>query len=329
MTAGLRICASIEEWSLARPYTISRGSETAVRVVVVECRGGGVIGRGEATPYGRYGETPESVVAAIETARPLIERAHESSAAAAGLRGAAANAVDCALIDFACKGRNKRVWDLLGLPAARALPTTVTISLDTPANMAAEAKAMPFSMLVKLKLGTPDGDLDRVRAVRDALPRPRLICDANEGWSVSQLETYAPILRDLGVELIEQPLPASSDDALIALDLPIPICADEACHTATDLDRIAARYDAVNIKLDKTGGVTGALALLAAARRRKLMVMVGCMLGTSLAMAPGVVIAHYAEFVDLDAPLSLARDRAPGLIYRDGLVSPPSRELWG
>jgi len=329
MTARRRIRVSIEAWPLVRPFTISRGSETVVSVVLVECRDGGFTGRGEATPYGRYDETPESVVAAIESARDVIERADRPSAAGAGLRGAAANAVDCALIDLACKQQSKRAWDLLGLPAPRALPTTVTISLDTPANMAAQAKAMPFSTLVKVKLGAPAGDLDRVRAVRGAVPRARIICDANEGWSVSQLEAYAPILRDLGVELIEQPLPANSDDALAMLDLPIPICADESCHTAADVDRIAARYDAVNIKLDKAGGLTGALALVAAARRRDMIVMVGCMLGTSLAMAPGLIAAQGAEFVDLDGPLALTRDRDLHLVYRDGMVLPPDRELWG
>lgn len=329
MTARRTVRVAIERWPLIRPFTISRGTETEVSVVLVSCTAGGFVGRGEATPYAHYGETPESVAAAIEAARPLLEHTDAPSAEGAGLSGAAANAVDCALLDLACKTQGKRIWELLDVPPPRPLQTAMTIGLDSPSAMAAQAQDMPPDALVKLKLGRADGDLDRVAAVRATQPDARLICDANEGWSVEALVGLAPRLYALGVELIEQPLPAADDAALTGLSLPVPICADESCHTARDIDRLATRYDGVNVKLDKAGGLTGARALIAAARQREMLVFAGCMLGTSLAMAPGVIAAQNADFVDLDGPLTLKRDREPSLLYDAGWVFPPAQVLWG
>jgi len=318
-----------ESWPIAGTFTISRGSKTKADVVVVEIREGGHVGRGECVPYPRYGETIEAAVAAIEGLRPEIARGLDREALQSAMPpGAARNAVDCALWDLDAKRSGRPVWQLAGLAPPRPVTTAYTLSLDTIDSMATAARGNAHRPLLKLKLSGP-GDLDRVRAVHEAAPGARLIVDANEAWTAATYAELAPELKPLGVELIEQPLPADADDALAGLPRPVPVCADESCHDAARLDRIVGRYDAINIKLDKTGGLTEALALAAAARAAGLEIMVGCMVGTSLAMAPALLVAQGARWVDLDGPLLLAEDRVPGLAYDGSLVPPPSPALWG
>jgi len=320
---------AVEEWPLMQPFTISRGVDLKAIVAVVRLFEGGISGAGESTPYARYDETPESVIADIEKHRAAIETETSLDARALGLRGAAANALDCALVDLAAKHQNKPAWQILGEAEPHPLLTTTTITIGTPEKMAADALKWPGFKLLKVKLGAPDGDVERIEAIRKVRPDARIICDANEGWTVDQLENYAGALSRLGVEMIEQPCRADSDEALRHVDIPIALCADESCHVAADIEGLIGKYDLANIKLDKTGGITGALELAAAAKRHNMGIMVGCMLGTSLAMAPGVLVAQYATFVDLDGPLALTRDRPHGLIYRDGMVHPATRALWG
>src|SRR5215472_10589045 len=318
-----------ESWPTAGRFTISRGSRTSVEVIVAEIAEDGAVGRGECVPYGRYGESVESVTKAIEGVAKAIEAGMGRAGLQAALPpGAARNALDCALWDLEAKRAHKPVWKLAGLAAPDPVTTAYTLSLDTAEKMGAAAKAQASRPLLKLKLAGP-GDVDRVRAVRENAPGARLIVDANEGWTAADYTALAPGLAALGVALIEQPLPASADQPLAGLARPVPVCADESCHDRASLAHTAGRYDAVNIKLDKTGGLTEALALGAAARAAGYRIMVGCMLGTSLAMAPALLVAQGAEVVDLDGPLLLAKDRAPGLVYEGSRVAPASPALWG
>ncbi len=320
----------IEEWPLVRPFVISRSIDTSAIVVTVRLREGASTGAGESTPYGRYEETPESVMADIESCREAIESGDSISAAALGLKGAAANAVDCALVDLACKKRGTPAWRLLGLDDAPGpLATTATLVLGTPEAMAAEAAQFAGFSILKVKLGAGDDDMARLEAIRKARPGVRLICDANEGWSVEQFIGYADALAAAGVEMVEQPCPANADEGLRGLKLPVLVCADESCHVAADVEALVGKYDLVNIKLDKTGGITGALELAMEARRRDMGIMVGCMLATSLAMAPAILAGQYARYVDLDGPLALTRDRTPPVEYRGGKVFPAPPALWG
>jgi L-alanine-DL-glutamate epimerase-like enolase superfamily enzyme len=324
-----RLSVSRRAWQLAQPFAISRGSKTVAETVVAEVSDGEFRGRGECVPYPHYGESVDGVFAALEKMKGAVFSGldrHELQRAMPP--GAARNALDAAFWDLDAKRDNCRVADLAGVGTLRPLVTAYTLSLDTAERMAAEAARHRGRPLLKLKL-TGDGDLDRVRAVREAAPRSRLIVDANEGWSVAHFVELAPALAGLGVELIEQPLPAGEDDALADIPRPVPVCADESCHTTGDLDRLVGKYDAVNIKLDKTGGLTEALALAAAARKHGFAIMVGCMIGTSLAMAPAFLVAQQAAIVDLDAPLLLAADRASGLRYDGSTVYPPEPALWG
>ena len=324
-----RLSITRQAWKLAQPFAISRGSRTMAEVVVAEIFDGDWRGRGECVPYPRYGESVDSVVRALEEMRGAVFSGldrHELQNAMPP--GAARNALDAAFWDLDAKRANCRAADLAGIAEMRPVVTAYTLSLDTPERMGEAAAAHRHRPLLKLKL-TGDGDIDRVRAVRQAAPGTRLIVDANEGWNERHLSEVMPILAACGVELIEQPLPAEADGALARVPHPIAICADEACHTAADLDRLAGKYDAVNIKLDKAGGLTEALVLAAAARRRGFTIMVGCMIGTSLAMAPAMLVAQHAEIVDLDAPLLLASDRAQGLRYDGSTVYPPDPALWG
>ncbi|HSV33873.1 MAG TPA: dipeptide epimerase, partial [Pyrinomonadaceae bacterium] len=243
--------------------------------------------------------------------------------------GAARNALDCALWDLEAKISGKHVWELANVPMVPEVETSFTISLDTPALMAAAAKSSAAAPILKLKLGGDDVDLARVEAVRQAAPAARLLIDANESWSPADYQKIVPALKRLGVELIEQPFPADADEVLETLDHPIPVCADESCHTSTDLPRLTNRYEMINVKLDKTGGLTEALLLSARARESGFKLLIGCMVGTSLSMAPARVLAGTAEYVDLDGPLLLARDRDQGLAYQHGKIGIPSRELWG
>ncbi|MFQ5985590.1 MAG: N-acetyl-D-Glu racemase DgcA [Alphaproteobacteria bacterium] len=324
-----RLTARAESWPIRGAFTISRGAKTEARVVVVDIAEGDVVGRGECVPYARYGETVDGVLAQMGRLRHDLAAGLDRDALQGTLpAGAARNALDCALWDLEAKRAGTSAWKLAGLPAPRPVVTAFTVSLDSPEQMAAAARANAERPLLKLKLGR-NRVVERVRAVRSAAPKARLIVDANEAWTPELLAAVAPELAALGVEVIEQPLPAGSDAALAALDRPVPVCADESCHDTASLDGVKGRYDMVNVKLDKTGGFTEALRLVAAARSAGFSVMVGCMVATSLAMAPASLITGFARIVDLDGPLMLERDRSPGLTYRDGLIYPPAPALWG
>jgi L-alanine-DL-glutamate epimerase-like enolase superfamily enzyme len=310
---------------LAQVFRISRGARTEAEVLTVSVKRDGITGRGECVPYARYGESLESVEAEIRSIPADISRADLQQALPAG---AARNAVDCALWDLEAKQAGKRVWELAGLPAPLPEITAYTLSLDTPEAMEAQAAKNAFRPLLKIKLGTPD-DMPRLEAVRRGAPQSRIIVDANEGWSAEVYADLAPHLLRLGVDLVEQPLPAGDDAALIGMERPIPVCADESCHDRASLADLAGKYDVVNIKLDKTGGLTEALALRDAALAAGYKVMVGCMVGSSLAMAPAQLVAQGAMVTDLDGPLLLAQDRAHGLKFDGAGVHPPEAALWG
>lgn len=309
-------------------FAISRGAKTSAETVRVCLTEGGNSGRGESVPYGRYGETVQSVLAEIEAVRAEIE-AGISLEALQGLMkpGAARCAVDCALWDLEAKKAGKPVWQLAGLPAPRPVETAVTITLDTPAAMA-EAAARAPGRLLKVKLGGAE-DMERVKAVHGARPDARLIADANEGLSPADLPGLMKAAARLGVVLIEQPLPAGKDEALLKRPGAVAVCADESAHTSADIQLLARCYDAVNVKLDKAGGFTEALAMVRAARQAGMGVMVGCMVAGSLSMAPAVLLAQLADAADLDGPLWLAGDVEDGLMYTDGIVAPPEAGLWG
>ncbi|WP_372836618.1 N-acetyl-D-Glu racemase DgcA [Puniceibacterium confluentis] len=321
----MQIEVTRDVFSLAEVFTISRGSRTEARVLTVRLTAGGVTGRGECVPYARYGETLESVRDQIAGLPSDLTRQglHELLPA-----GAARNAVDCALWDIEAKQAGRRVWELAGLAASGPEITAYTLSLDTPDKMRAQAAKHAFRPLLKIKLGTAD-DMPRLEAVRAGAPRSRIIVDANEGWSAEIYADLAPHLVRLGVALVEQPLPAAADAALIGMARPVPVCADESCHDRASLAHLEGKYDVVNIKLDKTGGLTEALALRAAARAQGYRVMVGCMVGSSLAMAPATLVAQGAFVTDLDGPLLLAEDRPEPLLFDDKGVHPPTAALWG
>ena len=319
------ITVTAESFRLAEVFTISRGSRTQAHVLTVRITRDGVTGWGECVPYARYGETPGSVTAQIESLPAGITRADLQSALPAG---AARNAVDCALWDHAAKSSGNPVWQLAGLSAPGPEITCYTLSLDTPENMRAAAVRHAHRPVLKIKLGTPD-DMARLEAVRAGAPRARIVVDANEGWTAEVYTDLAPHLLRLGVAMVEQPLPAGQDDLLAEIARPLPVCADESCHDRASLPGLVGKYDMVNIKLDKTGGLTEALALRDAARAQGWDVMVGCMVGTSLAMAPAVLVAQGAAVTDLDGPLLLAQDRDHPLHFDDKGVHPPVPQLWG
>ena len=314
-----------QAFALDRPFVISRGSRVKAEVLTVRIHRMGQTGRGECVPYARYGETLVSAAAQIAGLTEGLTRNDLQMALPAG---AARNAVDCALWDLWAKQTGRRVWDLAGLSAPGPLITAFTLSLDSPDVMQAEARSHAHRPILKIKLGTPD-DMPRLEAVRRGAPSARIIVDANEGWSPEVYTDLAPHLIRLGVELVEQPLPAGADEMLAEIARPVPVCADESCHDRGSLAALKGKYDLVNIKLDKTGGLTEALAMRDAARAAGFGVMVGCMVGTSLAMAPAVLLAQGAEYVDLDGPLLLAEDRAHPLRYDDAGVHPPEAALWG
>ncbi len=324
-----RLEIAIERFPLLRPFAISRGAKTEAVVVTATLSRDGISGRGECVPYARYGETPQSVCAAIESVRTAMEAGASRDELQDLLpAGAARNALDCALWDFDAKRLGIRAWELAGLHRLPAVTTAFTISLDTPAAMAnAAAPAHAFPIL-KIKLGGSD-DIACLRAVRDAAPASELIVDANEGWREDQLEMLIAACSDAHVQLIEQPLPAGHDDALGSIEHRVPICADESVHGVDDLESLRNRYDAVNIKLDKTGGLTAALALARAAQQQGFGIMIGSMVGTSLAMAPALLLAPMAQWIDLDGPLLLARDRDPGLKFDGSTLFPSEAALWG
>ena len=320
----MQIDVSRDVFRLAQVFTISRGSRTEAQVLSATVTDGALRGVGECVPYARYGETLESVAAQIEALRDVDRTALQTAMPP----GAARNAVDCALWDLEAKRAGKRVWDLAGLPAPKPVITAFTLSLDTPENMQAAAARHAHRPLLKIKLGTPD-DMPRLEAVRAGAPDAAIIVDANEGWTAEVYADLAPHLLRLGVQLVEQPLPAGEDELLAEIDRPVPVCADESCHDRATLDGLKGKYDIVNLKLDKTGGPTEALALRDAARAQGFGIMVGCMVGSSLAMAPAVLLAQGAQVVDLDGPLLMAQDREPPLTYDADGAHPPSAELWG
>jgi L-Ala-D/L-Glu epimerase len=318
-----------ESWPIAGRFTISRESRTIADVLVAEIEERNVIGRGECVPYGRYGESIGSVKRSIEHLTDAIEGGLGLDDLQAELpAGAARNALDCALWDLEAKLAHRPVWELAGLAPPGPVTTAYTLSLDTVEKMASAARAEAGRPLLKLKLAGPQ-DLARVHAVRANAPKARLIVDANEGWTAEDYSRLAPDLAGLGVELVEQPLPANEDGLLADLAHPVPVCADESCHDRASLARLAGLYDAVNIKLDKTGGLSEALALRREALAAGYRIMIGCMVGTSLAMAPALILAEGADFVDLDGPLLLARDRWPGLAYDGSRIAPATPALWG
>lgn len=314
-----------ESFKLAQVFTISRGSRTEAQVLSVQITRGGVTGYGECVPYARYGETLDSVAEQIAGLPQDIERKALQYALPAG---AARNAVDCALWDLEAKKTHRRVWDLAGVLAPCPEVTAYTLSLASPEDMEEQARKNAFRPLLKIKLGTPE-DMPRLEAVRRGAPASQIIVDANEGWSAEVYSDLAPHLVRLGVEMVEQPLPAGQDDALLGLERPVPLCADESCHDRNGLEKLRGKYDMINIKLDKTGGLTEALALRRAAEEMGFDIMVGCMIGSSLAMAPATVVARGVKVVDLDAPLLLAEDRDNALHYDADGVHPPVAALWG
>ena len=319
------IQAKVEIFPLAQVFRISRGARTQAEVVSVKINRNHFTGHGECVPYARYNETLGSVIQQIESLPADIDRETLQTMLPAG---AARNAVDCALWDLESKTLNQPIWQLAGMQMPKQALTAFTLSLDEPENMLKQAKYNSNRPLLKIKLGTPN-DMPRLEAVRLGAPNSEIIVDANEGWNAEIYTKLAPDLVRLGVKLVEQPLPANQDDALIGLPRPLPICADESCHDRSSLPQLVGKYDYVNIKLDKTGGLTEALLLKNKALEDGFKIMVGCMVGSSLAMAPATLIAQNATFVDLDGPLLLSQDRHHGLLYEDSWVYPPVRELWG
>ncbi|HUD52158.1 N-acetyl-D-Glu racemase DgcA [Parvibaculum sp.] len=324
------ISVESERWPIAGAFTISRGSKTEAEVVTVTIREDGVTGRGECVPYGRYGETVKDVIASIKViGQSISDGMTRDELQRAMHRGAARNAIDCALWDLEAKLTGEPVWKLAGVAEPQPLTTAYTLSLAAPDAMREAARAAASRPLLKLKLGGGGDDIDRVAAVREGAPGATLIVDANEGWKADDVLPLARELAKLGVALIEQPLPAKEDEALRGIDSPVPLCADESAHGIEGMIRLVGLYQYVNVKLDKTGGLTEALSVVRSAKRRKLGVMVGCMVATSLAMAPAAFIAQGADFVDLDGPLLLAKDRPHGIAYEGSLMMPPEKALWG
>jgi L-alanine-DL-glutamate epimerase-like enolase superfamily enzyme len=329
MALPLSLTVRTERWPIAGAFSISRGAKTEAQVVVVELNDGRHRGRGECVPYARYDETVAGVMAALGAIGNKLAFGLDRTALQQAMpAGAARNALDCAFWDLEAKRAGKPAHQLAGLPAPQPLTTAYTISLGTPETMAAAAQAASGRMLLKIKLGGA-GDPERVAAVRAAAPRSELIVDANEGWTADNLAANLAACAAAGVTLVEQPLPSDNDAALGSIEHPIPVCADESVHDRAGLSALVGRYDAVNIKLDKTGGLTEALAMVQEAERLGFGVMVGCMVATSLAMAPAVLVAQRARVVDLDGPLLLAKDRPDGLRYDGSLVYPPTPALWG
>jgi L-alanine-DL-glutamate epimerase-like enolase superfamily enzyme len=324
-----RFAARIERWPIAGSFTISRGAKVEAVTVVAEVGRGGLTGRGECVPYPRYGETPEATLAALLAMQDPVSRGLDRKGLQALMPpGAARNALDCALLDLEAKTSGQRVWNLLGRPAPAPCVTAYTISLASPEAMAAATAKAAHRPLLKIKLGG-DGDGKRIAAVRKSAPESELIVDANEAWTSDNLEQNLAACAEAGVTLVEQPLRAGQDGALARIRRPLAVCADESVHDRASLEGLRERYDAVNIKLDKTGGLTEALAMAEAAHALGFEIMIGCMVATSLAMAPAMLLAQAARYVDLDGPLLLARDRDGGLRYDGSVVYPPEAALWG
>jgi L-alanine-DL-glutamate epimerase-like enolase superfamily enzyme len=324
----LDLSARIERWPIRGAFTISRGVKTEATVVVAELSGGGHTGRGECVPYTRYGETVEGTLETILALAPMMAGGLDRTGLQTLLPpGAARNALDCAFWDLEAKRTDKRAWELAGLTAPSPAVTAYTISLDAPDMMAKAARACGYPLL-KLKLGAA-GDPERLRAIRTAVPDAALIVDANEGWRAANLAENLAVCAGAHVRLVEQPLPASDDGMLANIRRAVPVCADESAHDRKSLRALKGKYDAVNIKLDKAGGLTEALAMASEARAMGFQIMVGSMVSTSLGVAPAMLLAGGAGFIDLDGPLLLAKDRENGLRYEGALLFPPEAKLWG
>lgn len=318
-----------ERFPLAAAFTISRGTKTEAAVLTCTIRDGANAGHGECVPYARYGETLENVTEQIEAARSAIENGASREEILSIMKpGAARNAVDCALWDLEAKSGAGPVTERIGVATAKPLITAYTISLGEPEQMGAAARENAHRPVLKVKVGTED-DVSRIAAVAEAASNARIILDANEGWTEDNIRKHLLAAARYRVAVVEQPLPAGRDEILRNIPHPVPVCADESVHTVEGLEQLLGLYDAINIKLDKTGGLTGALTLHQRARELGFGIMVGCMVGTSLAMAPAVLLAQDADFVDLDGPLLLAKDRDEPLTYEGSLVYPPSPALWG
>ena len=328
MNSHLVLDAFEQSWPLDKPFRTARGPSNQANLVVVTVSDGEHIGRGEAAPIRRYNETTASVVEKIKSIKNTLNL-NRSELQKLLPPSSARNALDCALWDLESKISGRRVWELANIPLRNEVETAFTISLDTPDAMAAVAKANGNAPILKLKLGGDDSDVPRVKAVRASAPTTRLLIDANESWSPAHYRNVVPVLKKVGIELIEQPFPANADDVLETLDHPIPVCADESCHTSADLVRLRNRYEMLNVKLDKTGGLTEALLLVEGARKAGFKLLVGCMVCTSLGIAPARLLASVTHYADLDGPLLLAGDRHHGLRYENGKVGIPSVELWG
>jgi L-Ala-D/L-Glu epimerase len=326
---NLELSVAVESFPIRGSFVIARGAKTEAVVVTATLRRGQAVGRGECTPYARYSETPQSVVTAIESVRAAIESGADARMLQALLpAGAARNALDCALWDLEAKESGVRAYRRAGLAAPAPLTTAYTLSVGPPEDMFEAAKRASARPLLKVKLAGP-GDAERLAAVRAGAPKARLVVDANEAWTEADLAENIGACARAGVALIEQPLPAGADEALKSVAHAIPICADESAHERSGLAALKDRYGAVNIKLDKAGGLTEALAMAREAQALGLTIMVGCMVATSLAMAPAALLGQFAAFVDLDGPLLLERDREPALRYEGSTLYPPQPELWG
>lgn len=327
---SLRLSVEIEKWPIAGSFTISRGSKTEAQVVVCRITDGKFTGQGECVPYARYGESLETVKYHIQNFAPHLASGELSHLdILQSLKpGAARNAIDCALWDYYAKSTGRNICDIADLSPLQPQTTAYTISLASPEEMATKTREASQYSLLKIKLGG-DGDDERIQAVREAAPDTRLIADANEAWTADQLEHFLNTAASAGYELVEQPLPENNDSLLKEISHPLPICADESCHDVKQLKKVIGCYDAINIKLDKSGGFSEALAMARKAESLGLKIMLGCMVGTSLAMAPALYLAQYANWIDLDGPLLLEKDRNPGLSYNASTVSPPETTLWG
>jgi L-alanine-DL-glutamate epimerase-like enolase superfamily enzyme len=324
----LEIEAKEEFWPLNQPFRISRGSRTDAHVMTISVSDGEYIGRGEGVPIARYHQSAATVLEQIESIRGVGDL-NRNNLQQLVPPGAARNALDCALWDLEAKRSGERVWQWAKIAIVDQVETSFTISLDNPQRMGHAAAAVARMPILKLKLGGDDADLARVESVHSAAPKARLLIDANESWSPHHYRKIVPALKELRVELIEQPFSAVADDVLEILDHPIPVCADESCHTTADLPRLKKRYEVINVKLDKTGGLSEALRLCQRARENGFKLLIGCMLCTSLSIAPARLLATHADWLDLDGPLLLARDRDDGLAYQNGNLGLPIRELWG
>ena len=328
MNRSLKVQENV--FALSQPFVIARGARDKANVICVEISEGENKGWGESVPYARYNETVQGVMETIETLRDKLEGGMNRETLQECLpAGAARNAIDCALWDLEAKQTGKPVFKLAGINEPKPCVSAYTISLGEPEQMNTDAKKCADYPLLKIKLGGQQGDVERLNAVREGAPNSDIIVDANEGWDVEMFNEMTEIFVKCGVRMVEQPFPAEKDEVLRELDHPLPICADESCHVRGDLEKLKGKYDVVNIKLDKTGGLTEALALRKEAEKCGFEIMVGCMIGSSLSMAPATLVAQNAQYVDLDGPLFLADDREPPIVYKENMIFPPQTKLWG